>query len=423
MVAFLLSYHRVSPRFLDLILPFGKQIGAQYNGINGVRDESLFPKHRELHGINVLGRSGTELRISYNLASVEEIPQRTHMPWSIHHTAVYHSVDMFTGHIVWMNIQSSEVLKNRIEAATTIANLATTTNSALDSSLMTHTVFVEWAGENWRWYIDDLEASVHEKTAKIVDARVEAPKSDYHPQNPSRTTTSSLNHTNDVATQNRSAGSVNLNTRKSLSMTRSVYKNLNDGETTHPDSHRQSQYSTEISFDDLQRVQWLEEQVDESVLVLSMNLVTLKGLKDIYVKHGRLVPSITKPFSRELYHGMTKFCQQIGHIEQDLETQVIRSKTLLKKLHDRKALVCHVRPSMHSKSPAKFDPVTQHPRIPQCKSQRTLCKQSPTIFRQHAHAHNPNARNRPTDPTRSSLHAHHHASDVVLSSGDIRSGT
>ncbi|KAF1953577.1 hypothetical protein CC80DRAFT_141785 [Byssothecium circinans] len=166
MLSFLFTYHQVTPSFLDFIFPFCKQVNAQDFHFSGLRDESRLDAQRRGPEIQQLNRSGNELRICYNLRSVERagsiaqpvLPSSV-LNWSIRQSAIYHSFDLKTGQALWINVKGNKLIKTRITEATSSPSplKAPTRSEAFSASLDTHLIMCDWSGENWRWYINDLE--------------------------------------------------------------------------------------------------------------------------------------------------------------------------------------------------------------------------------------------------------------------------
>ncbi|OCL05834.1 hypothetical protein AOQ84DRAFT_322351 [Glonium stellatum] len=165
-----LTYHQVMPSFLDFVFPFGRQEHQQDSHFSGFRhDNSLNPLDRGL-SVRELGRSGREIRLCYNLHSVEKSSVQAYLPWSIRQTAVYHSFDVETGRSLWINVKGNRLLKRRIEEAAKSSQLGSfkSIGRSFAATLITHMFFCEWAGENWRWYINDLEKELQDATGKTI---------------------------------------------------------------------------------------------------------------------------------------------------------------------------------------------------------------------------------------------------------------
>jgi hypothetical protein len=179
MLCFLFTYHQVMPSFLDFVFPFGKQINAQDFHFSGLREESRLDVRRRGPEILELNRSGNELRLCYNLRSVEPSSNQTDLRWSIRQTAIYHSFDLKTGQTLWINVKGNKLIKNRITEATTSPSLRKpiSLSEAFTASLATHLLLCDWSGENWRWYINDLEDQFHLLTNDALAIPIDKPPS------------------------------------------------------------------------------------------------------------------------------------------------------------------------------------------------------------------------------------------------------
>ncbi|KAF2865937.1 hypothetical protein BDV95DRAFT_242928 [Massariosphaeria phaeospora] len=179
MICFLFSYLQVVPSFLDFVFPFGEQEPAQDFYFTGLKEESLLETKPQGLSISQLGRSGREMRICYNLRSVEESPKEADLPWSVRQTAVYHTFDFETGRSVWVTIKGNNVIKKRLSglAKTWDSSSFATVADAFLASLKSHMVLCDWSVENWRWYINDLENSLQPLMRDAVSNVVDRPPS------------------------------------------------------------------------------------------------------------------------------------------------------------------------------------------------------------------------------------------------------
>ncbi|KAF2183924.1 hypothetical protein K469DRAFT_710295 [Zopfia rhizophila CBS 207.26] len=167
------------PSFLDFVFPFGEQEYAQDFYFTGFKEECLLgAKHRGLV-LSELGRSGSEMRLCFNLRSVEESPRQVGLPWSIRQTAVYHTFDFETGKSVWITVKGSQDIKKRISNLVKPWNSSTygSIADAFEASLNVHLLICNWSLENWRWYINDLERDVHSSTQMALSTVVDRPPS------------------------------------------------------------------------------------------------------------------------------------------------------------------------------------------------------------------------------------------------------
>lgn len=175
MLSFLFSYHQVMPSFLDFIFPFGKQEYAQDFHFSGLREEDRLDVRRKGIEIHELGRSGREIKLCYNLRSVEVSKSQTDLPWSVRQSAVYHSFDLNTGQSLWVNVKGNKLIKNRITEASETPSLCRvqSRSEAFSASLATHLLFCDWSAENWRWYINDLENELQALTRNALATQVD----------------------------------------------------------------------------------------------------------------------------------------------------------------------------------------------------------------------------------------------------------
>jgi hypothetical protein len=182
MFVFLFSYHQVIPSFLDFLFPFGKQIYARDAHFSGLREDSRFDKRSSPNdtGLSGLGRSGADLRLCYNLRSVERSATgQPGLQWSIRQAAVYHEFDIETGRALWIFVKGNKMIKQRMEEFSTLSSSTklSTHSEAFAASLAPHLLLCDWAGENWRWYINDLEEELQKLTRDVLAAQVDRPPS------------------------------------------------------------------------------------------------------------------------------------------------------------------------------------------------------------------------------------------------------
>ena len=163
------------PSFLDFIFPFGNQEYAQDFYFSGLREESRLGTKRKGLEIPQLGRSGTEIRLCYNLRSVEQSNGEPDIPWSIRNAAVYHSFDLKTGKSLWINVKGNKLIKNRVLEASRLPLLSKieSPSEAFSASLAIHLLLCDWSGEGWRWYINDLEDKLQALTRNALATQVE----------------------------------------------------------------------------------------------------------------------------------------------------------------------------------------------------------------------------------------------------------
>jgi hypothetical protein len=174
MLKLLFTWHQVMPSFLDFVFPFGKQIYPRDLYFSGFREESRLALPGDGTAVTNLGRSGSEMRICYNLRSVERSEDLS-LPWSIRQSALYQTLDYQTGHVLCIVVKGNRLIKSRItEASKRKPWLATTSLSeAFSTTLRTHLLMCDWSGENWRWYINDLEDRLQVLTRGVLAIQVD----------------------------------------------------------------------------------------------------------------------------------------------------------------------------------------------------------------------------------------------------------
>jgi hypothetical protein len=171
----LFTYHQIMALFLDFIFPFGKQVYPRDLHFSGFREESHLVHDGRDASIPVLGRSGVGLKLCYNLRSVERSNEPS-LPWSIRQTAVYHDFDLETGQTLWVIVKGNKLIKKRITDSTLVqsATRIDSRTTAFSGALASHSLMCDWAAENWRWYINDLEDKLQALTRDILATPVNA---------------------------------------------------------------------------------------------------------------------------------------------------------------------------------------------------------------------------------------------------------
>ena len=177
MFSFLCTVYQVTPSFLDFVFPFGLREEAQDFYFSGLREESRLASYDKACPIPSLDRSGRDLRFCYNLRSVESTRSQSKLPWSVRQCAVYHTFDVESGRMLWIVAKGNkEIMKRVTEASqrsTQSGNPLTSRTDAFAASLETHLLLCNWSGENWRWYINDLEDQLSDLARGLLAYEVE----------------------------------------------------------------------------------------------------------------------------------------------------------------------------------------------------------------------------------------------------------
>ena len=182
MFVFALSYHQVMPAFLDLVLPFGRQVEQHDFHYSAFRSVDHLSESNKGFSLPKLGRSGITIQQSYNLKAVEPAKSNNEWPWSIRQTAIYHSFDLCTGRTVWVIVKGNQAMKKRMMAAQDALSPSgispdRTTQEAFSLTLGLQLVSCEWARENWRWFINFLDENFQAATKGTATADVKSPPS------------------------------------------------------------------------------------------------------------------------------------------------------------------------------------------------------------------------------------------------------
>ena len=350
MLTLVFTYHQVLPSFLDFLLPFGHRQYAQDFSFSGFKYEDQFSDVDCGLSIPELGWSGRDFQLCYNLKSAEPSKGQPEWPWSIRQSALYHSFDVETGRTTWIIIKGDQLLKKRIKLATgsrglSETSLFATVDRAFASTLAIHVIICEWSGENWRWYINFLEEALQATTRPTLSAMVDPVPTSTADGAPSMLGEYADPRFGSVVPH---AISPRLSTQAFHLKDRPILacKALTDVDLPMPEwdvrnlQRRVATGHPDFSFSDLQRIQFIQEKVNETMLILKLNVDVLIGLRQHY--HST---SESDGWPRELNlkckREIFRFEKRVLAVENDLRMQHSRAETLLRLLADRKSLVCH----------------------------------------------------------------------------------
>lgn len=329
-----LTYHQVMPAFLDFIFPFGKQIYTRDFFFSGFRHENRLVGSDVGPSLPKLGRSGQEVRVCYSLKSVErsDEPAEQRAPWSVRQTATYHSFDVETGAALWMSVKGNDLIQDRVMTATEDLEPErrpfSTKERAFEESISVHLINCRWAGEQWRWYLNDLEEELQGGAGRRVLS--EKVVRERNPEEKERLEFLRVRSMSVKETGNRSLKSAAL-----LKPSQAQVKRTRSASRESRPNHNSEGQS---SFDDLRDVQSIEDKTNEAIFILNANIDILKELKQYY--HD-LVTSAehAKHFTGTHQRSVERFSKQISSIINDLRMQITRAGALLRMLTDRKAMV------------------------------------------------------------------------------------
>ena len=351
------SYHQVMPPFLDFVFSFGAQHHAKDFSFTGFRHDTRLSNVEKSPSIANLGRSGRAIQLCYNLRSVEPSPDQEHWPWSIRSTATHHAFDLETGLTSWFMVkgEGGASIKDRIITETS-SQPASALNrfgdrcQAFSSALSTHLLLSDWSIENWRWYINYMEEEVQAITRKTLSVKVTRPQAEPKPQVMfTRTITGVLVPPKKTPTSK----SVTTRQQSGIPLTKIIQSQPKQdprgppGPPGPPPSTSSipkvanfdpSLPDQEFSFEDLRKIERIEEHANEALLVMTLNSSVLSALSQHYsfVTESTDSPQLLKT---ACMIDLRRFRDRLFDISTEIQTQKARMETLLRLLADRKALV------------------------------------------------------------------------------------
>lgn len=281
----LLTYHHVMPTFLEYVFPFGVQ-GERRDAYGGsFRSESRLASDEPACTIPTLGRSGRQLEFCYGLQSVERTIH-PHRPWAIRPCAVWHTLDLENDRQAWIVVKGNkliqEVLKTRSERLDLgLDECESYRDRAVSSSLLSHLELARWSVQNWQWYIGTLEEELHKRTARALSTKFTSTVSS------TSTTTTGMSLESTACEQDRftirkrtsSFSSSRFMLPKPLRKT-STKDNECPEIAEEPQTGMPQQPA--FTFEDLQRLQGLEEKANEITMITTSNLQVLRQLRQEY---------------------------------------------------------------------------------------------------------------------------------------------
>ena len=354
------------PEFVELLFSFGYQSSAQDPYFSSFRQRT---HSNQAFAVPELTWSGREIQLCYNLKSAERSGSESN-DWSIRDCAVHHTLDVKYPRANWIIIKGNDMMKDRIEQATSDhsrddMSLYQTVDRVFAASLVTHLIFCEWAAEQWRWYIINLENRFQNASGKTLIAPVTLPSSptnapeefSMNPRTETQKTNESIiariSRTQTMLTEKLSIASPKLKPPPQRTYTdpesglsqplppNITMKDIPDSESQQPGPSFENSEEQEFSFSKLQKIQHIEEKVHETLLILRLNIRVISQIKQYYATVTRL-----RAFPREIAQlcqdDLERFDLRIDGILSHLQMQILRLETLLRLLGDRKNLVLRI---------------------------------------------------------------------------------
>lgn len=315
MLTRILTYHQVSPGFLDFLFTFGLSEHPKDFHFSGFRSEMNFDDGEERLLLPQMGRSGRELRMSYILRGVEPAPNQKAWPWAIRQSAIYHAFDIETARSVWLIVKANKVIKSRIkslgeplgeDSSLCPGESPMDDLQSFESSLLSHLLICDWASEQWRWYIGDIERRVQELTRDVLTESADLPAE------------MQRSPTFPPVSEKPEQGGPMSGAQAGAASTRS------------------------FSFEHLQEVHYVEEKANEALLVLRANASVINDLERCYSEAVELLRQSYSKSANILPEdsNLRAFRQRINVATKDSAMHQSRLEALLRLLSDRRSLVC-----------------------------------------------------------------------------------
>jgi hypothetical protein len=345
----ILTYHQVMPPFMHYIFPFGRQQEVRDFHFMGFRSDSYIETVNKVQEIPLLGRHGRQIELCYSLKSVERSsdPQNAAAGegWAIRQCSLHHRFDFRTEQMTWIIIKANRLIQDEIQRQCEAEHRETPTFDSISpfvATLGVHRILATWAGENWHWYINDMEKAMQSKTRRTLSVPLETTKQGSRPRSQTLDSQSSP-----ISPHKRtfSIGSLPRRFKRSASVS-----TWNSDDPTLGSSQSfplqclpettdklKNVAIDDTSFEDFQTVQFSEDQANEALLILRANSKVLMDLRQEYTS---LLKNKSCPASILCYAtDVERFDQHLANVEKDLLMQQNRLEALLRVLADRKNLV------------------------------------------------------------------------------------
>ncbi|KAF5593784.1 uncharacterized protein FSUBG_9692 [Fusarium subglutinans] len=317
-LALICSHYQIPASFLDFVSSFGYTSEPQNYHTTGFDSYDTIENPRSnLLEIQQLGRSGLEHGVQYMLRSVEKSTEDTgNRKWEIRQMAIHHRYDFGHGKALWLNIKNDNAMSERMKEA--IAE-DPALNSALSkdipgsfaASLRTHLVHLEWCDNSWREFICDKEGEIR-RTLKGLKAAQSGNKHDVHSSSP---------------TEHAGSG-IQAETRETAGLQRSVSWRLAE----------EIEDLDKFPFREAEKLDSLFERLEQSLLVIQLNIQTLRDISDHYENLATRDNLPSEMVTRSFFSDLDSFSHRISRIQKNLEIPVTQVKSLMSWLRKEREL-------------------------------------------------------------------------------------
>ena len=350
------TYQQIMPSFLDFVFSFGTERHAKDFHFVGFRHDTRLTGPERGIAIPALGRSGRILQLCYCLRSVESSPVQENWPWSIRSTATHHSFDFETGRASWVMVKGKggASMQERIMTETSHSHGQVpykfgSRDQAFAASMSTHLLLCNWSAESWRWYINYMEEQVQAITRKTLLVKVARTAPEVKPQfhfiraqtgdlvkTPTSKTLTAQKQKHTAPPPKKAGGPPmqGASGPKAFGANSGPPPRSASGAPQDP-----SRPAGEFSFDDLRRIEYIEEHANGALLVITLNCSILNALVEHYTA---VMASVSCPHDLKIKcaSDFRRFVGRILHICAEMQMQKAKLEFLLRLLADRKALVC-----------------------------------------------------------------------------------
>ncbi|KAJ3526326.1 hypothetical protein NM208_g11245 [Fusarium decemcellulare] len=360
--SYTLSFYQVPPSFLDFVSSFGstsEPLDCLMTGFHS--DDTLSTFNDSLLEIPKLGRSGLEHRMQYLLRSVEPSTDDGEVKWNVRQMAVYHSYDFVEGRMLWINVKTNSLMRDRIQEATTELPMLRSgaTNDVPKSfvaTLATHIIHLEWCDNHWRQCINDMERKIQAVLVKAKTAQIDHP-SNLNASTIQRALTIQRTNGSTIGLSEKSASATPKQGIWNLLKRLSPYGDGAENKDTLPHAspskpmrkpgHQEDYNSAKqldslkilntFSFGEMQSLHYYAELLEKYRLVMELSRQTLRDIAEHYqglLNRDNLPVEIKENCKQEVQ----LFVAQVERIRKNLEIRITQVNSLVGWLQDGKAL-------------------------------------------------------------------------------------
>lgn len=366
-----LTYMQAMPEYLDLLLPLGKRALAQDIYANCFHQRTYLSDLTQTLAIPDRNWSGYQFQMCYSLKSVERSETQPSWPWSIRHCAVHHSFDVLNARSSWVIVKGNRLMEKRITSATSSRSPPefssySTIDRAFAAALASHTILTDWAGENWRWYVNFLEERFEDMTQGVIsiDTDIIPTKTMDTAEDPTMFSQANIQlpkpsiKSGSFFTRGFSFSSRRIVTTPTLQMkpvpalryhtdARSGKRqplppgrSIDTAENAQRPTSQQHAYGQrQFKFQHIQEIQNLEDSANETILVLRSNLNVCRQISRFYQS---LVDNHELPgdvLEKKISGDLIIFQRKIEGVSNQMNGQIVAVEALVRLIADRKALV------------------------------------------------------------------------------------